>query len=125
MPQTFTITATEKLRTLTCCDCGVLFGMPSALEAERLRDKRTFYCVNGHPQSYVGESDKDKIARLQRERNAEADAAERLERQRDKAQKELKAVKARVGKGVCPCCNRSFVNVTRHMSTQHPNFSDA
>jgi hypothetical protein len=28
----------------------------------------------------------------------------------------------RVASGVCPCCNRSFVNLRRHMKTQHPEF---
>lgn len=27
----------------------------------------------------------------------------------------------RVGKGVCPCCKRSFTNLRRHMTTKHPD----
>lgn len=25
--------------------------------------------------------------------------------------------------GVCPCCNRSFTNVRRHMTSQHPDYT--
>lgn len=30
--------------------------------------------------------------------------------------------RARFANGVCPCCNRSFENVARHMRTQHPDY---
>lgn len=32
--------------------------------------------------------------------------------------------KNRVAKGVCPCCNRSFTNLAKHMAGQHPDFGD-
>ena len=32
-------------------------------------------------------------------------------------------LKNRVQKGVCPCCNRYFAQLQRHMTTQHPNFA--
>jgi hypothetical protein len=28
----------------------------------------------------------------------------------------------RIGNGVCPCCNRSFTNLRRHMTTKHPEY---
>lgn len=31
-------------------------------------------------------------------------------------------LKNRIAAGVCPCCNRSFQNVARHMAGQHPDF---
>lgn len=36
----------------------------------------------------------------------------------------LKAQTTRVKNGVCPCCNRSFQNLKRHMNTKHPNWSE-
>jgi len=42
---------------------------------------------------------------------------------RERAQKAAKTrIKNRVGKGVCPCCARSFENLQRHMATRHPEF---
>lgn len=37
----------------------------------------------------------------------------------------LTKVKKRVGKGTCPCCQRHFQNVQRHMATQHPEYATA
>ncbi|MFB3077027.1 MAG: hypothetical protein ACE1Y4_03380 [Lysobacterales bacterium] len=31
-------------------------------------------------------------------------------------------IKNRVARGVCPCCNRSFTNLHRHMESKHPNY---
>lgn len=31
-------------------------------------------------------------------------------------------LKNRVANGVCPCCNRTFANLQRHMSTKHKGF---
>lgn len=31
-------------------------------------------------------------------------------------------MKNRVANGVCPCCNRHFENLERHMKGQHPDF---
>ncbi len=31
----------------------------------------------------------------------------------------------RIAHGVCPCCNRSFQNLRRHMSVKHPGFADS
>lgn len=31
-------------------------------------------------------------------------------------------LKNRVGHGVCPCCNRSFGNLARHIESEHPTF---
>ena len=38
---------------------------------------------------------------------------------RMKAEKQLK----RVHNGVCPCCNRSFQNLQKHMKTKHPEIA--
>lgn len=42
--------------------------------------------------------------------------------QRLAAERELKKIQTRVKGGVCPCCNRSFVQLTRHMKTKHPDY---
>ncbi len=31
-------------------------------------------------------------------------------------------IEARVSKGVCPCCNRTFENVQKHMETKHRGY---
>jgi hypothetical protein len=41
-------------------------------------------------------------------------------RQLSASRGQVTKIKNRVGNGVCPCCDRSFTNLRRHMSTQHP-----
>jgi hypothetical protein len=30
-----------------------------------------------------------------------------------------------VANGVCPCCNRTFQNLARHMAGKHPDYEEA
>jgi hypothetical protein len=115
------VEVTEQLFVEECCNCGIPFAMTEQFKEERVRDKRLFYCPNGHSQSYRGESFDAEVRRLRRERDEKADAAKRLERQRNLAQKKLKEIEGRVANGVCPHCNRSFVQLARHMKSKHPD----
>tara|TARA_Y100000310_G_scaffold338946_1_gene430083 strand:- start:1163 stop:1354 length:192 start_codon:yes stop_codon:yes gene_type:complete len=51
--------------------------------------------------------------------------------ERDAAEKTASTYKGQVTKlknrakaGVCPCCNRTFQNLSRHMETKHPDFGE-
>lgn len=126
--------------TVMCCPvCGILYAIPERLRAEAQRKAHhaiEWCCPNGHELGYSGESDEEK---LRRELDAQRDYAARLAAQRDQAQAEAKSHKGRatrfkndrdrerkrVAGGVCPCCNRSFKNLSRHMAGQHPDFPPA
>ena len=47
-----------------CCECGVPFGMTQELHTARKKDRSLFWCSNGHPQHFIGESDAQKYRRL-------------------------------------------------------------
>ncbi len=127
-----TITHDIILATETCCNCHIAFAMPQELQVKCKQDGTTFYCPNGHPQVYS----KPEITKLQEQLNrANSDAqywrqrqvdiaAEKLhvERQLRTRKGQITKIKNRIGKGVCPCCNRTFENVARHMESQHPEF---
>jgi hypothetical protein len=119
----------------TCINCGVSFGSP--ILSQRKVDGKSFYCPNGHSQYYT----ETEVMRLKREIEAkqrslewersQRETAERGKRdaeasltaqkaQATRARNELKRVRVRVHHGVCPCCNRSFQNLRRHMETKHP-----
>jgi hypothetical protein len=113
-----------------CPTCGVRFAMPLNMLRTLRETKGTFYCPNGHQQSFAESS----TVRLRREleqtqerlKQAE-DLAVRRGRERDqlaltKAQTlgKLKALKQRAANGFCPCCKRSFMQLARHMRTKHP-----
>lgn len=115
---------TVTMATETCCNCGVLFGMPLPLQETFQNDPdKYFYCPNGHSQHY-SESTEQKLRKeaerkLREKENELIRAANnRLELERDlkKSRKDLK----RLQSGVCTCCKRTFTNLKQHMETQHP-----
>jgi hypothetical protein len=117
------------LNTESCCNCGIVFAFPSTLMDGLRTTGGSFYCPNGHGQHYTKtEVDrlKEKLAEQTRQATAMAatanDMANRArsaEEKADKSSKELARIKKRVSAGVCPCCDRTFQNLQRHMSTQH------
>lgn len=123
-----------------CCTCFMTFAVPDDFRARRRSDKASFFCPSGHSQSYQGESDADAVRRLEREKlEIERDRNQRIVRYEqwlDQVREENKVVtkqlsstrgqltkaRRRIANGVCPCCNRSFEQLARHMATQHPDF---
>lgn len=119
------MTVTETYMTENCIYCGVAFAVTDQFQRERRRDHRSFYCPNGHGQHYNAENEEQ---RLKRELDAARDALaasrtrEAEEAKRHAATKgQLTKVRNRIEKGICPDCNRHFVNVERHMKTKHSN----
>ncbi len=119
---------TASLESQVCINCGVQFAIPTQLNHQLRQTKATFYCPNGHGQIY-SESEVDRLklqleAAEQREKQARAEAAQARTRADNAEGREMMAKKklARVKNGVCPCCNRSFVALQRHMKTKHPEF---
>lgn len=114
-----------------CIECGVPIFGPEVRRDELKRSHSNFFCINGHPQHWPGESTEEK---LRRELADAAKATERAKKEKEWAEQEAKAARhakaiaegkmkaqsERVKNGVCPCCNRSFTNLRRHMSTKHP-----
>lgn len=121
---------------ITCWRCKCEYALPVALyQAAKASERINFYCPYGHEAHYpAGETNEDKLRR-ERDRLAqrlvEKDDAIKFQReQREKAERQLSAtkgvvtkIKKRVGNGVCPCCNRSFHNVARHMQSEHPEWT--
>lgn len=129
-----TITLKTTLEIQTCISCGIAFAAPESFLDTLRANHKTFYCPNGHGQCFSGKSDAEKA-------QAEAEKYKRLYQQeqryaadvlseRNAAQKQLSTTKGqmtklkkRVAHGVCPCCNRSFVQLEKHMATKHPEYA--
>lgn len=127
------VTLDVRLSTISCSECGITFAVPDVWDRDRRRDHKTFYCPNGHGQVYKGESDLEQAkaeAEALRGRLAAArqsakflrEEKERVERSRSAIKGQLTKVKRRVAHGVCPCCNRHFDDLARHMGTKHPEY---
>lgn len=115
-----TLQAQVRFKSQVCISCGVHFCIPSELDQKLRENRKDFYCPNGHSQHYVAETEADKLRReLKRKEQEVADqvhAKLRAQSELEKANKKLK----RVTNGLCPCCNRSFINLARHMKVKHP-----
>lgn len=121
----------------TCYKCKCTMWLPQALEtsAQAARGQISFYCAYGHGQVYTeGETEetklrreRDRLAQRIAEKDDELAAARRTieaERRSASAMKgQVTKIKNRVGRGVCPCCNRTFENLGRHMGSKHPDFA--
>lgn len=113
------------LENTSCAACNIDFAIPSTFLDRRRQDGRNFFCPVGHSLSF----DKTEVDAL-REQLEQAQARRdfwQAEAKREKgnataAKSEATKQKNRAKNGVCPCCNRSFVQLARHVKTQHPNF---
>lgn len=115
-----------QLEVEVCGTCGIMYALPcEMLERARNDPSLWWYCPNGHHWHYLTETPEQKLRKAQ-----EALARERA--RHDQTQASLSATRGvvtrqrkrlqRVSKGVCPCCNRSFADLKRHMQSKHPDY---
>lgn len=108
------------LETCQCASCGIIWGLPVRYEQLRRDDHKGFYCPNGHSQWFPHKSEAEELReQLKAEQAKLANAQFELMA----VEKKLKRTEKRIKNGVCPCCHRQFVQLTRHMKTKHPEFA--
>ncbi len=109
-----------------CCNCGMAFAMTTDFKRRMLKGKDWFYCPAGHRQYYSGKSKEQKLKEELAQANRRADQhRHEASEQRQRAasiSRSYSRVRERVRNGVCPCCNRTFENLARHMATKHPDY---
>lgn len=118
-----------------CWKCKCPIYLPDELhDAARASSKISFFCSYGHSVVFVdGETEETKLRRerdrlTQRlaEKDDEIAHQKRLRMATEASLSATKGVvtriKNRVGHGVCPCCNRTFENLRRHMGSKHPDY---
>ena len=112
--------------TLTCGTCGISFAVPDWWFKSRENDHAIFYCPNGHQAYFPGESEEERLRRQLRYAEQSKEAAYRREERLGyqlRAQKGVATrIKNRIARGVCPCCNRQFADLARHMTSKHPDY---
>lgn len=125
------------LKHCVCCHdgCDAMIIMPAGVWNEYQENNEWWFCYKGHTQHFTGKSKeqklKDKLAtaekQLASERKRTAWAQTDLKHEKN-SNRALKGVitrtKNRIKNGVCPCCNRTFVNLERHMKGQHPTYGE-
>jgi len=122
-------TIVTNMVTIYCYKCGIAFCVTKDFNEKRLENRnKEFWCPAGHGQVYTGKSDLDKIKEQLRRSELETEQAERelkaTRRSRTALRGQITKTKNRISKGVCPCCNRQFTNMQRHMETKHPDYAE-
>lgn len=118
-----TVTYSDVLTVRLCPTCGITYGVPIDWLNKRRDHHENWFCPSGHSLVFT----ENEAERLRRElASAEARLArtqtilKQEERQHRRTRKALEKTTKRITNGVCMCCNRSFVNLSRHMKTKHP-----
>jgi uncharacterized Zn finger protein (UPF0148 family) len=136
---TFTQTRLTTFHVVSCYTCGCEFGINGEMYRRAVEDKiGSVICPScGKHTQWVGKTREQKAReeaeQMQQQMQRKLDVANRrAERQAELAEKATRSLiatkgvvtrmKNRAANGVCPCCNRYFANVHRHMMTQHPEF---
>lgn len=70
----------ENPKTIECCNCGVLFQVSATLNANWLKTKQTFYCPNGHPQSYIKSTEETLRERIEYKDRAISEKSREIDR---------------------------------------------
>lgn len=122
---------TQVLETTTCW-CGINLALPkNLLEWARENERNRIYCPLGH--EFVFRNGYKKKLERERELREEAERREKAtrdllaaeERSHAATRGHLTRVKKRTDHGVCPCCNRSFQQLARHMKAKHPDYAES
>jgi hypothetical protein len=122
------LTYTETLR-VTHCYCGIAVAVPQTLHRRANEsDEIGIYCPLGH-KFFFTETTQQKLDRAQQALK-DAEKRERAVRENLRAEERshiatrghLTRHKKRAKAGVCPCCHRTFKQLSAHMSNKHPDF---
>jgi len=128
------LSITEKAVKINCCKCYTPFLVIDSAYRRWSEQGEGFYCPYcGTSQHFtVSKVDalKKEISSMKRQLKSTKDSRDywlsrhdEVERRRVAQKAATTRLKNRVKNGVCPCCNRSFQNLAKHMSVKHPNYS--
>ncbi len=120
---------------ISCGGCGINFGIPDDFLASIKRHRTGFTCPRGCNRVFLKENTEERLRREKKNLEisliAEKDRADMHAKKATVARRSARAykgqvtkIKNRVGNGVCPCCNRTFINLGKHMKGQHPTWND-
>lgn len=112
----------------TCHKCKTFFAMEQTIHdaAYQRAGEMNFYCPNGHGAVFKSQTQirEEEATRLERDRLKQkvaelSDEAAKSRISATLAKKQVARIKKRALAGVCPCCNRTFANVARHVASKH------
>lgn len=126
------MTRTRTYVEITCPVCRYVFCIDSDTDATLRLSHNNFWCpICKGQMNYSGPSKMEReLASLKENLKWAQERADRAmndaayyKRQRDAQKGQVTRLKNRAAAGMCPCCNRHFTNLERHMGTKHPEFA--
>jgi len=66
--------ANIEMSIIECVACGMPFAMPTGRKQELRNCHNTFYCPNGHGQSYQQETEAEKLRRIVRQKEKQTES---------------------------------------------------
>ncbi len=113
---------------MTCGKCGGVFALNKDFLTYARRSAGGYHCPYCQTRWSWEQSEADRLRKQLEETEAKLreSRCETLQQQHRadgllESANKLTRKLARVSKGVCPCCKRSFTNLRRHMATRHAN----
>jgi hypothetical protein len=126
-----TLTRSVTLQVIECGTCGVIHAIPQSMYDQYYKDGGFWHCPNGHRRGWNERNCKSALEKLEAENarltssiNYKNDQIDTERRRTAAAKGEVNKIKKRIGNGICPCCNRTFANLQRHMTTKHLDFKE-
>jgi len=119
-----------------CDSCNVRWAMTKQMNEQRRNNHKAWYCPNCSASwVYTSKSDKGKLQEelesakrtvdFWKEKNRKMKGELASERRRSSALRGVATkFKKRISSGGCPCCNRQFKNLRKHMQKEHPEYSE-
>ena len=112
---------------MECIFCGVVYTVSVVVLTFQRQEGGFHHCPNGHVQGWTKGGSLFEKQRLALDRaNQQIARAEDETREavaaKDRAESAQRRLKKRVGNGICPCCNRTFQALARHMKSKHPDY---
>lgn len=112
----------------TCAACGTQHSFELSIYNVALQraGEVNIYCPYGHKWHYKPRKQIDEEAETRRERDQlrqriaqKDDEIAEANRRVSAAEGQVTRLRNRANAGLCPCCNRHFDNLQRHMATKH------
>lgn len=122
MTSTFVFGHKYVLVTCGADGCDQSFGMSQDFYDETMRTGRGWHCPKGHSRVWRGKTTEQKLADAEARETHLADQLRAAVDEAEKRRQQIIRDRSRYAAGVCPCCNRSFPGLARHMASKHPDY---
>ena len=133
LPAQSAVVSAADLTTMVCGGCGGIYAIAEIYRQNKYDSGGYWHCPYceipwGYGTSAIDSLNKklteaQRQVDLERKRTEWAQQEARTTEYRRRVLKgQVTKIKKRIGNGVCPCCNRSFEDLRRHMNTKHPDY---